>query len=707
MAYPYDHATPEDKYWAADTDLEKAVAAIDERVQDYYDHVKAQPFLDLWRATNSACFSGFWNQGEIGVAGKQGELKTVDFNEVGNLRLHLLNMITSQRPAFEARTDTIDSKAMQQAPIGIAVCETAMRDKGLEDIAKLAADLMLRAGEAYVFKRWEPLAGPTYSSEPDVGQDGQSVMDEQGQPQMRPVPAGDVEFHAFHPLDVARDWTKSGDLPNRWYVPRYRVNKWDLAEQFPDLREKILGCPPVMEDTNTRRPILFDLGRRAIAKHCDDIWVYEALIDKAPATPEGRIIRYVSTDCVLFDGPFPYREMSLYRMCAQELEGTCFGYSLLWDLLAPQLALNAVASQITTAAANMMSAVWQPTGNDLDVSKVRNLMVLKGGTVPPQVLDLFKVPAELFKLLDMYIGAMERMSGINSIYRGEAAEGQKGLSGAAYALFAARAIEFGSSFQGAYNKALEKIASGVIADYQDMGQGEYLATIAGEGNGYRVQAFKAQDLNHVSRVTVRTTNPMQATTAGRMQLFEALAGIPGAIATPAQALELINTGKITPTTQSTERELENIAKENEKLGKGQPVSALITDRHWMHIPEHMGVASSPEARDNPQLIQAIQDHVEQHSQLLKQLDPAIALTMGCPPPLVQALAMSMAPPPGATPGPGRPPGAGPGPEPGPPPSASLGPTPPGAAGVPGQPNMPNQPKNPLTGEPVPAAAAPA
>ncbi len=715
----------DDTYWAADEDVAKVVAALDERVEDFYRYIQngsKGSFLQLWRAMNRACFSGFYTGGEIGAAGKQGEFRTVEVNEVGNLHQHLVTMITGQRPTFEARTDTADSRAQQQAPVALAVVESALREKGLEDVALSVADTMIRAGEAWGYKRWDPQAGPVYSTEPEKNPDGTPKLDEAGQPVMRDVPAGDVEFIHLHPIDVARDPTRPAS-DKTWRVVRRRKNKWDLAAQFGStpianssdtLKDRLLNAPTVLEAEN-KRPLLVQSAEWTSNRaYCDDVWVYEAIIDRSPAIPDGRLVIYTSPDCVLFDGPLPYRTNPLFRSAPKDLEGTAFGYSLLWDVLAPQLALNNILSHITTLAADLGAVVWEPEGMGQSPTRWKGVLtILKGGTVPPQVLDLLKIPAELFKLVEFYIGAMERLSGINSTFRGQAGEGQKNLSGAAYALFAARAIEFGSRFQGAHNKFLESIATATIQDYQDMGSGKYLLNLAGDGNAYRVQEFMAgrtplggesegdtaPRIDKVTGISVRMTNPLQATTAGRMQMFDSLKTIPGAVTTPESALQIINTGRLEPATQSAQREVENVTKENEKLGKGEPVVALITDRHWLHIPEHAAVAASPEARENAATVTALAAHVQEHAAFLRQMDPVLATAMGCPPQILQMIAMSMTPPPM----PGDPSASPPG-EPGA--TSASGELPPAAIDPTGGVQMPQQPMNPMTGERAPAPPPP-
>ena len=694
-----------DTYWAAE-ETDRAVAAIDERVEDYYRYVQSGSskgsLLHLWRASNRACFSGYYTAGEIGAAGKQGEYRTVEINEYGNLHQHLVTMVTAQRPTFEARTETVDAAAQQQAPVGIAVVETAFREKGGEDIALKVADTMIRSGEGWAFKRWDQTAGPIYSAEPEVDGSGAPVLDESGQPQMRSVTAGDVGFVAYHPLDVARDVTRPAEEQS-WYVARRKANRWDLAAEYPDAKDEILKAPGIIE-TSLQRPLLIPPEYYGVNRDShDDVWVYDFFHADTPALPGGRMLSYVSTTAVLFDGPLPYSKIPLYRCAAKEMEGGAFGYSILWDILAPQLALNNVLSHITTLASQLGAVVWEPEGMGQSPTRWKGILtILRGGTVPPQVLDLMKIPDALFKLVEFYVSAMERLSGINSVYRGQAQEGQRSLSGAAYALFAARAIEFGSRFQGAYAKFLEEIASGVIRDYQEKGRGEYLISMAGEGNAYRVQAFlggqtepgvdtTAARIHRISKMVVKLSNPLQSTQAGRMQMFESLRAVPGAITTPETALQVLTTGRLEPATQSTQRELENIAKENERLSKGEAAVALITDREWLHIPEHSAVAASPESRDVPEVVDAIRAHIEEHMANLKGKDPSLLAMQGAPPGLLQILTLPPAPPPM----PGGPP---------PPPPGGVDLPPPPVTGAAEVPNQPRMPTDPLTGQQAPTPA---
>jgi hypothetical protein len=696
-------------YWAANPDPLEAVAEFDQRVEAYYNHVTSQGLVSLWRATDRALFSGFHTGGEIGNLGKNAEFKSAEINDLGNLHHHLLNIITGERATFEARATSADYKSQSSAPLGVAVIETAMREKGLETAAHAAADLMLAAGEGWILKRWDPLAGPDYSTEPEADESGQPVLDEAGEPVMRRVPGGDVEYRAFHPLDIPRDIHRTASEP-RWLGIRRRENRWDLIagitgadEDSVRLREAILGAPNVRDQSRNRPTLEQVFG----SSEPDDVFVYDILVDRGPATPEGRLLTYVTTDAVLFDGPLPYRRLPLFRAAARDMRGNtkAFGYSMEWDLLAPQMAANNLHSTlISIVAALGKPTVWQPDGNGLRRSTIGALQVIQGGTVKPEVLNfLANAPTEtIMRLIELYVSSMERISGINAVFRGQAADGQKGLSGAAYALFAARAIEFGSAYQGAYNRMLEAVATGTVHDYQDKGLAEYLVTLAGEGNRYRVDSFKAEDLSGIGRITLHLSNPMQATSAGRMTLLEKLMEIDGAVTTPEQVMQVVSTGRLEAATQATQRDLELIQKENEALGRSEEVLVIATDNHSRHIPEHMALLASPESRSNPDVVTATLAHVEAHTMEIRMGDPLLLLMAGVPAELIEA---AQAAPTGAMTAPGAP-GA----------TDATDATAPGAPGetdstLPGEempgalPNMPQMPTDPLTGDQMAAPNA--
>lgn len=191
------------------------------------------------------------------------------------------------------------------------------------------------------------------------------------------------------------------------------------------------------------------------------------------------------------------------------------------------------------------------------------------------------------------------------------------------------------------------------------------------------------------------------TTAGRVQMAEQLLQM-GAIKTPDEYFTVINTGNLGTMTEGTQSQLLCIRGENEQMLDGQQAIAIITDQHKEHIIEHSNILSDPTLRQDPQLLNNVLGHIQQHIHLLQTTDPNLLSLLGQQP---------LAPPGGNPPSPNQPqPNGGaqpprgglaatPPPNPGNPPPPNAGP----ARGPMPSPGMPSIPKVPASVLPNPAA----
>ena len=158
---------------------------------------------------------------------------------------------------------------------------------------------------------------------------------------------------------------------------------------------------------------------------------------------------------------------------------------------------------------------------------------------------------------------------------------------------------------------------------------------------------------------------------------------------------VVETGRFEPMTRGTTEELTNILRENEDIAQGLPVMSMLHDNHLLHGIEHKTPVANPEARRNPQVMEAWTKHMWAHyaqffgvpEEFVPQdplyRDRMLILTGQTPPPPAP---MPMGPPPGQ----GNPPNTAPPPQ---------GNEPKPAGDMPGGPaKMPRMPTNPSTGE---------
>ena len=221
----------------------------------------------------------------------------------------------------------------------------------------------------------------------------------------------------------------------------------------------------------------------------------------------------------------------------------------------------------------------------------------------------------------------------------------------------------------------EDVGTGLINLLQDYAVTPRVAQISGKHNNGLVRAFKNDDIADISRVSIKTANPVSKTAAGRMELAKDMVGT-GLVKTPEQYIEVVSTGRLEPIIEGDLAENMQIRNENEHLRELKSVSVVATDNHIQHIKEHKAVIADPVNRQNAQLVQSTLDHIMEHIEALKNT----------PPELLQILGMQ-----------GLPPDVPQQPTPGNTPQKVLAPGNPIATEA-GKVNMPNMPKNPMTGQ---------
>ncbi len=102
----------------------------------------------------------------------------------------------------------------------------------------------------------------------------------------------------------------------------------------------------------------------------------------------------------------------------------------------------------------------------------------------------------------------------------------------------------------------------------------------------------------------------------------------GLIKTPQQYFMVTNTGRLDSAFEGDMAELLNIKKENENLMTGAHVVAVAWDAHKAHILEHRGVMADPDLRQSEEVKKAVSDHIQEHIDLLRIIDPDVLMLLG-------------------------------------------------------------------------------
>lgn len=580
-------------YWAS-VESNEIADRILERVDDFYQYMLQSGRMDLMRRSWLYYYRPRLTGGMLNPVGQQGELTQLSVNHYRNLLVHLETMTVQQRPNFEPRATNSDVKSQSQVILAAGLLDYYMRQKRLEQNLKQTVKDGLMFSEGFLRVEWDANAGKTYGQTPTGA----------------PVYEGDLKYTNYTPINVVRDYTKEAASNEDWYILRDFQNKYTLAAKFPEIADKILDDSiDALEIARTTTLNYLSL------EDSDNIAVYTLIHKPTPALPQGRYTTCLDNGTVMMDGPIPYEETHVYRLAPDEESGTIFGYTVGFDLLPIQEAIDMLYSTVISNQATFgVQNILVPKGHDLSTSQMSggmNVMEFDPKVGEPKALNLTSTPPEIFNFIQMLEQLAETISGVNSVARGNPEASLK--SGAALALVQSMAIQFSMNLQHSWIQLNEGVGTGSINILKTFAAVPRVAQIAGKSNRPLMKEFSGNDLDAIDRVTVDFGNALTRTTAGKVNLADAYME-KGFIENPDQYIQVVTTGRLEPLIEGKQAELLLMKGENENLSEGNPQRALITDNHAKHILEHKTVLANPEIRANPNdpIVQATLAHIQEH-----------------------------------------------------------------------------------------------
>lgn len=672
----------------------ECVGMLQEKINAWTTNLEANGYLDklrmAWASYHGAYYTDVGTGHQITFGGTEGEITNLPVNHLRNIAQHILVMTTATRPMMEARATNTDYKSLTQTILANGLLDYYMREKRLETKIKAATEQAIVFGSGYIKMAWNATSGQMY----DFNEETQT-----------PIYEGDVEFVNLSAFDVIQDNSKeSGDIQHDhdWIIARSWKNRFDLAAKYPEIADEITNMPTKSE---TYRFRFSGVGNN----NTDDIAIYEFYHKRTECLPDGRYILFCADNCILYDGPMPYRRLPLFRIAPGDIIGTPYGYTSVFDLIPLQEGMNSLFSTVmSNQSAFGVQNIIVPRGSDVSIGQLSgslNVIECNMQAGKPEPLNLCATPPEVFKFMDILRSEMETLSGVNSVVRGNPEASLK--SGNALALVQSMSIQFMNGLQQSYVQLVEDIGTGLIMMLRDFAAVPRVAAILGKNNRSYMQEFKGDDLENVNRIVVDIGNPLARTTAGRVQMAEQLLQM-GAIKDANQYFTVIDTGKLEVMTEGPQSQLLCIRGENEQLMSGKSTQAILTDQHKEHILGHAEILSDPSLRQDANLVKVVTDHIQQHINLLHTTDPNLLSLLG-----QQPLAPPNQPPGSNVPAPAAPqpnggakpprggPMAVPPANPGNPPMPGPSGGPMTAGGAP-NPNLPKMPQVPASSLPNPA-----
>lgn len=660
-------------YFATIKEPQRYVHACLEKITEWRDYCSNRGLAGLWTRK----LANYYGMSEdaycsqvVTSGGTEGELTNFKVNDLSKLIQDQLVVITSARPAGVAKAINSDVRSLRNSRIGTAIAEYYMTQVGFEQHFVAACEIALVIDEAYLDLMWDKSSGDPIR--PDVDQSGKPIPGKM-------LMSGDAKLRVHAPFNVARD----PSLPvksQRWNIISILCNRFDLAAMHPEFENQILTAA----QDNCKQ---IKLQER---KTDDNVYLHLVVHDRTPAVPEGRY-SFIVGDTLIADMPLPFPEYPIDRLSPGDVIDGPTGYCKSNDIMAMEQITDALHSTIATNNINFggQNIVGPPLAG-ITVSELA-----KGSRyfeVPPDMVDKIK-PLQLTQSAGETFNYIKELDGkkqgqLGSVGGTIQQQAQQGASGSSMALVQAQAVQYNSptqrSYFGTMSRTMTKLI-GVLRVYADTPR---VARIVGKIKSQGLKEFKytGKDLSSISSIIYEMVNPVSQTIGGRMEMAKDLI-TNKMITSPRQYLTVVETGNLDALTGPDEDINLLILEENELLSEGKPVQAVITENHQDHIKAHMSVIASPSAKEDPNVVDNVLGHIQEHIDLWQQAsieNPTLLLATGQQP-LPQ-------------PAPMMPPG---GPEGGPAPEMGAGGPPvqdPNAGLEGNQPSMPQMPVNPATGE---------
>lgn len=575
------------------------------RIEEYYNEMRRTGRLALLRNSFMHFYMGWIMRASMFKSGEMGELTRAFWNHERNILLHLKVMTTQNKAAFKAQVlnSTARSATLVEFANGLADRYSQGQEYDVDGKGKQATEDCLWAGESAIVAIWNRFKGKPVVQDPATG----FIYRD-----------GDMEYFNVTPLDHIINTSHQSRELVQWRVIRRWMNKYDLAAMYPKLHDKVVNLSDTESTYGTKLVTL-------IRHDSETVPVFYFFHEPTPAVPQGRLLVMADPTCIFEDGPLDqgegkqgYDHIPVYDMIVNTMNGSPFGYTVAFDLIPLQQAINEISSAVLTNNINFATqCVIGPKGANIKYQNLATGMTYieydpkMGPTAKPEPLNLLHSAPESYQFIESLKKDMEIIAGINSLQRGQ--PDQNITSGQYAALVTTQSVIFNSGLQKAYARLMERVMTGSLKTIRKNMIGSKVARIVGSNSEPFLKEFTSSDLQDIDSISVELTNPMLQTPAGKMQMADNLMKT-GLIKDPQQYIGVYTDGDLPQLFHRQETQLKLVKQENEAILTGKQFGCAVTDNHVMHILEHTPVIDTIEARLNPNMphVIAAMIHIQDH-----------------------------------------------------------------------------------------------
>lgn len=555
----------------------------------------------------------------LSKAGAAGEILKVSINEYRSQINAIHVAVANTRPDFKSEAATPDYDAQRQCLLSDAAVQHYLEEGGLE--AKLIQAVLsaLIFGEGFLEVDWSEEDGEIVAVDPKTG---------------NPVFSGAPRTRLHSGLNVARDINLRDGDDFRWCIVRSFESKWTLAGEFPQHADHILG-------TSTQKRTIDDVYtkvRTVSDKDADTIEVFRFYHDPMKRVlPQGKQAVMIGGKIMKQEALTKnYNKIPVERLACMQMEGTILPYSGAFDLLPLMQATNMLMTAAVSNAINLaLTSIWTPPGaeNSFSMKQLAGGFTHIQSPVKPEPLVLAANSPEIWNTLSQIKGRSNELMGANAVSRGDLAAASGLKSGTALATMLASATQVQNQLTQRWRSFCEGATNLLLSVLQKNASTPLLISIGGKNQSATIKAFTNKDVAMVRRIRATMISPILNTHAGKLELANNLLTQFPTLMDPTKYINVLTSGRIEGLVSPTFDQNMALLAEAEAIRQGKPIKPLLLERHDLFIKENLKLISTPDAKEDDNLVERVRVVILQRLDLWQQLenDPQLATLVGIAP----------------------------------------------------------------------------
>lgn len=616
-------------YWAAAKPSECAAQAEKFLTTKYNNYTSGFGFYERSRKMYEFYYGlgKLASSGGIGITGKYGQLRSVFYNQFRLMVQTTLSLLTSVPLGYTVEAINSESSSRAEALIDQGVLNAVASQFKFEEKAYEAAEAALVLNDGYIVMDWDSEAGEPVRVDPDT---------------LKTVNTGDLTVESHSPLTVTRPASApDGSIP--WYmVTRWR-NKFDIAARYAtshkpvedptadspavevdqELYDKIINSSPSRESMSF---LQWSSNKTDIPNELIPVTTFYHA--KTDACPKGRKLIFIDRDTVLSDGPLGFPRMNVLRLHAGKVIGTNAGYSPANEMLGMVEVTNALLTvMLSNIAAFGIQNIMSHKGNSLNTSQLTgNIQVIEYQKEKPEAFQPTGTPPEVPQLIEWVTSKIPALMGHSDVSMGQLNPASR-MSASVYSQIQDQARRYASNFAGSYSRMLVEMGELALDIINYYAKEERVQEVIGEIGTSFLRDFTGDKLSKRRKVTVKTADLITSNPGARFEIVPPMLQY-GMFKSPNEVSEYLATGRLQTYLEPGALKNINLAKEKELLSQGIVPKVLASDDPTEHGPNAVQALDTPGARNNPQVVQAVAQYLQELLAQAKSLPPEIAAVLG-------------------------------------------------------------------------------